>query len=206
MPIPDLRFSKFLSYVLHPLIIPTLATAALLMRPDLYSIVLPLWLKLWYISVVFAFTWLIPAAAVFILLRVNAIYSIEMSHRGERTIPLLIASTSYMALMFFVRPTNIPPLFLYVVYSATFALLAGLLINMVYKISLHTLGWGAITATLISISLRLGLPMLTLISVSILLAGLAGYARLKENAHNQTQVYMGYIAGAAIVMLIIFLV
>ncbi len=206
MPIPDLRFSKFLSYVLHPLIIPTLATAALLMRPDLYSIVLPLWLKLWYISVVFAFTWLIPAAAVFILLRVNAIYSIEMSHRGERTIPLLIASTSYMALVFFVRPTNIPPLFLYVVYSATFALLAGLLINMVYKISLHTLGWGAITATLVSISLRLGLPMLTLISVSILLSGLAGYARLKENAHNQTQVYMGYIAGVAIVMLIIFLV
>lgn len=206
MPIPDLRFSKFLSYVLHPLIIPTLATAALLMRPDLYSIVLPLWLKLWYISVVFAFTWLIPAAAVFILLRVNAIYSIEMSHRGERTIPLLIASTSYMALVFFVRPTNIPPLFLYVVYSATFALLAGLLINMVYKISLHTLGWGAITATLVSISLRLGLPMLTLISVSILLSGLAGYARLKENAHNQTQVYLGYIAGVAIVMLIIFLV
>lgn len=206
MPIPDLRFSKFLSYVLHPLIIPTLATAALLMRPDLYSIVLPLWLKLWYISVVFAFTWLIPAAAVFILLRVNAIYSIEMSHRGERTIPLLIASTSYMALVFFVRPTNIPPLFLYVVYSATFALLAGLLINMVYKISLHTLGWGAITATLVSISLRLGLPMLTLISVSILLSGLAGYARLKENAHNQTQVYLGYIVGVAIVMLIIFLV
>ena len=206
MPVPDLRFSKFLSYVLHPLIIPTLATAALLMRPDLYSIVLPLWLKLWYISVVFAFTWLIPAAGVFILLRVKAIYSIEMSHRGERTIPLLIASTSYMALMFFVRPTNIPPLFLYVVYSATFALLAGLLINMVYKISLHTLGWGAITATLISISLRLGLPMLTLISVSIMLAGLAGYARLKENAHNQTQVYLGYIAGTAIVMLIIFLV
>jgi hypothetical protein len=177
-----------------------------MMRSDVYSIVLPLWLKLWYISVVFAFTWLIPAAAVFILLRINAIYSIEMSRRGERTIPLLIASTSYMALMFFVKPTNIPPLFLYVVYSATFALLAGLLINMVYKISLHTLGWGAFVATLISISLRLGLPLLTLICISILLAGLAGYARLKENAHNQTQVYLGYIVGAAIVMLIIFLV
>ena len=206
MPAPDLRFSKFLSYVLHPLIIPTFATAALLMRQDAYSIVLPFYLKIWYLSVVFAFTWLIPVAAVFVLLRFKAIYSVEMSRRSERTIPLLIASASYMALMFFVRPVNIPPLFLYVVYSATFALLAGLLINMVYKISLHTLGWGAVTATLISISLRLGLPMLTLISVSILLSGLAGYARLKENAHNQTQVYVGYIAGAAIVMLIIFLV
>lgn len=202
----DLRFSKFLSYILHPLVIPTFATVALLMRRDIYSIVLPLQLRLWYLSVVFAFTWLIPASAVYILLRIKAIYSVEMSGRGERTLPLLIASASYMALLFFVKSSNIPPLFLFVVYSATFALLAGLLINMFYKISLHTLGWGAFVATLISISLRMGMPLLTLICVSVLLAGLAGYARLKENAHNVTQVYLGYIAGAAIVMLIIFLV
>jgi len=201
----DLRFSTFLSYVLHPLIIPTFATVALLMQRDIYSIVLPLQLRLWYLSVVFAFTWLIPASAVYILLRIKAIYSVEMSGRGERTIPLLIASASYMALLFFVKSSNIPPLFLFVVYSATFALLAGLLINMFYKISLHTLGWGAFVATVISISLRLGMPMLTLICISVLLAGLAGYARLKENAHNVTQVYLGYIAGAALVMLIIFL-
>jgi len=202
----DLRFSTFLSYVLHPLIIPTFATVALLMQRDIYSIVLPLQLRLWYLSVVFAFTWLIPASAVYILLRIKAIYSVEMSGRGERTIPLLIASASYMTLLFFVKSSNIPPLFLFVVYSATFALLAGLLINMFYKISLHTLGWGAFVATVISISLRLGMPMLTLICISVLLAGLAGYARLKENAHNVTQVYLGYIAGAALVMLIIFLV
>jgi len=202
----DLRFSKFLSYILHPLVIPTFATVALLMRRDIYSIVLPLQLKFWYLSVVFAFTWLIPASAVYILLRIKAIYSVEMSGRGERTLPLLIASASYMALLFFVKSSNIPPLFLFVVYSATFALLAGFLINMFYKISLHTLGWGAFVATLISISLRMGMPLLTLICVSVLLAGLAGYARLKENAHNVTQVYLGYIAGAAIVMLIIFLV
>ena len=206
MRISNIKFSQLLSYFLHPLIIPTLAISALMLRPDLYSIVLPAWLKLWFIAIVFVFTLLIPAAGVLLLLKLNKIYSIELNQRTERTVPLLIASTSYMALLFFMKQPNIPPVFLYIVYSATFALLAGLLINMVYKISLHTLGWSALATTLIIISLRMGVSLLLLISLSVIISGFVGYARLKENAHNPAQVYMGYIAGALIVTGITLLV
>lgn len=201
----DFHLSRILSFILHPLLIPTIAVSALMLQPDLYAIVLPGYLKLWFLSMIFIFTLVIPASSVLILQKFNLVYSIELNHRTERTIPLLIASTSYMALLYFVRPTNIPPVFLYVLYSATFSLLAGLLINMVYKISLHTLGWGALAATLTGISIRLGMPMLPFIILSIILSGLAGYARLKENAHNQTQVYMGYIAGVSVIILLVFL-
>ena len=198
----EYTLSRILSLILHPLIIPTLAISALTLQPDIYTIVLPDTLKLWFISLIFLFTLLIPASSVLILLRFNAIYSIELKQRSERTIPLLIASTSYMGLLYFMKTTSIPPVFLYVLYSATFALLAGLLINLVYKISLHTLGWGAFTATLTAISVRLGIPMLPIVLISIILSGFAGYARLKENAHNQAQVYLGYIAGVCVVILI----
>lgn len=200
------QFSRALSYLLHPLIIPTFAISVLLVRTDLYPIILPLGLKLWYIAVVFCFTWLIPVVSVYILLKTKAISSIEMQSKAERTIPLLVTSASYMAFLYFIRPTNIPPVFLYIIYAATFALLTGLLINVFYKISLHTLGWGAYTATLVSISLRMGLPLVNLLCISVMLSGLAGYARLRENAHNQTQVYVGYVTGIAIVMLITLLV
>jgi hypothetical protein len=73
---------------------------------------------------------------------------------------------------------------------------------MVFKISLHTLGWGALTATLVSISMGIGTPLLPFIFVSILLSGIAGYARLMQNAHNQAQVYWGYVAGVSVVLLI----
>jgi len=202
----NLQLSRLLSYILHPLLIPTLTISALMLRPELYTIVLPPALKLWFLSLVIVFTLLIPSAAVLILLKLNAIYSVELAHRSERTIPLLIASASYMALVYFIKQVNIPPVFLYVLYSATVALLAGLLINMVYKISLHTLGWSAVATTLLSISLHMGIPLPGLISIAVILSGLAGYARLKENAHNQTQVYLGYIAGASIVMIITLLV
>lgn len=200
------RLSRVLSYLLHPLLIPTLAVSILMMFPEANTIVLPSMLVLWFISVVFAFTFVIPAAGVLILLKLNAVYSIELNHRNERTIPLLIASTSYLAFLFFIKPANIPPVFLYVIYSATFALLAGLLINMVYKISLHTLGWGALAATLVALSLRMGIPLLSFIIGTVLISGLAGYARLKENAHDQAQVYSGYLAGVCIVILITLLV
>lgn len=201
----DYTLSRILSYILHPLLIPTVAVSALMLQPDLYPIVLPMGLKLWFISIIIVFTIVIPGSSVFILLNLKAINSIEQNQRSERTIPLLIASTSYIGLLFFIRQTNIPPVFMYLLYSATFALLAGLLINLVYKISLHTLGWGALAATIISISIRLGMLLLPLILISILLSGVAGYARLKENAHNQTQVYLGYIAGVCVVVLISFL-
>ena len=198
----DFTFSRILSYILHPLLIPTLATSALLLKPEVYTIVLPISLITWFLSVVFVFTFVIPVTGMLILLKFNAVTSLEMNVRSERTIPLIIASTSFMVLLFQLKSTNVPPIFLYVLYSATFALIAGLMINLVYKISLHTLGWGAIVATLTGISLRLGIPLLIFIIPAIILSGFAGYARLKENAHNQAQVYLGYVAGVCVIILI----
>jgi len=198
--------SRILSFILHPLLIPTFIVSVLMIQPGIFAIILPLSLKLWFVSIIFIFTVVIPASSVFILFKFNAINSIELNHRTDRTIPLLIAGISYMALLIFIRPTNIPPVFMYILYSATFSLLTGLLITLFYKISLHTLGWGTLAATLISISIHFGIPLLLLILISILLSGIAGYARLKQNAHNQTQVYLGYVAGICVVMLIFFLV
>lgn len=202
----DFPLSRILSYIFHPLLIPALAISTLLLWPNLYSIVLPNMLKIWFVSVVFVFTVAIPAICMFILLKVNAIQSVEMKGRSERTVPLLIACTSFMALLYVLKTTNFPPVFLYVLYSATFALLIGLLLNLIYKISLHTLGWGALSATLISISLRIGMSLLLPIVVSVLIAGLVGYARLKQNAHNQAEVYLGYAAGVGVIVFIAYFI
>jgi hypothetical protein len=205
MPSPTQPFSRILSYILHPLLIPVLASSALMLRPDLYTIVLPTPLKLWFIGIVGIFTVIVPATSVFLLMKLNMIDSIELNRRTERTIPLLISSISFMALLYILMTSGMPPVFLYMLYSATFALLAGLLINMVYKISLHTLGWAAMAASLTSISLRMGVPMLMLITGAWIISGVVGYARLKQNAHNQTQVYLGYVAGVSIIVLITLL-
>jgi len=201
MPDRNFTFSRILSFILHPLIIPALATLALLNRPDIYPIVLPDNLKIWYLSVVVVFTLVLPLAGVLILLKLNILSTIEMKIRSERTTPLVLSAISYISLLFIIKPAGIPPILLYILYSATITLLSGLLINLVYKISLHTLGWSGITCMLTGLSMQSGLSFLSLIIVAILLSGIAGYARLKQNAHNQAQVYSGYVAGAGIIIL-----
>jgi len=199
------RLTKFLSYLLHPLLIPTLAVSALLLYPDLYSIVLPFGLKIWFLAIVFLFTFFLPSAAVFVLYKTKVIDSIEIDSRRQRSVPLLVASTSYLALIYSLKLTGIPVVLLFALYMATFALLTGLIINLFYKVSLHTLGWGALTASFIEIAVRTGSVFLWLIIATIVISGLAGYARLKQNAHTPTQVYLGYVAGAMVVMIISFL-
>ncbi len=199
----SLQLSRLISYLLHPLLIPTFAILVLMQLPGLSVMILPAALKFWLLMLVVVFTILIPSASVFLLMKLNVISSIELSHRNERTHPLVISSVSFTVLAYFMKSANIPPLFIFVIYSATISLLAGLLINSFYKISLHTLGWGSVFAMLVIISINTGIPLPGLISTVTLLAGLVGYARLKENAHNQTQVYMGYIAGVSVVIILI---
>jgi hypothetical protein len=76
----DFTFSRILSYILHPLLIPTLATSALLLKPEVYTIVLPIPLITWFLSVVFVFTLVIPVTGMLILLKFNAVTSLQ-AHR-----------------------------------------------------------------------------------------------------------------------------
>jgi hypothetical protein len=196
------KITQFLSSLFHPFLIPTYITSALMLRPGLYSIVLPVELKLWFISVVCGFTFVIPATSVFILLKFRVIESLAMKERNERIIPLLLSSASYMALLFSIKSNNIPPLFLYVLYSATFALLSGLLINLVYRMSMHTLGWSALSAILIIVSIRIGIPLLGMIIASLLISGIVGFVGLKQNTCQQARVYAGYAAGVIVILLV----
>jgi len=197
----NFNYLNILSFALHPLIIPTLVTAVLLFRPDLYLIVLPNALMLWFTLIVFVFTCAFPVLGILILNRFSPSHSTDISHRTERIIPLLIAGASFVALLFSMRENNIPPLFMFLLYAATFVLLAGLLIHIFYKISLYTLGWSALAAILISLSLRIGIPLLPYIIISVIISGFVGYIELKQNAHNQTQVYLGYVAGVLVTVL-----
>jgi membrane-associated phospholipid phosphatase len=91
-----------------------------------------------------------------------------------------------------------------VLYGALFTLLLGLIINLTYKISLHTLAWGATVASLAGISLKMMIDIPGIIISAVLLSGLVGFARLKLNAHNPSQVYLGWIAGVSIILILTF--
>jgi hypothetical protein len=196
------KISQVFFYLFHPLLIPTLVSLALFLRSDLFTIILPIEMKLWFITVVCGFTLIIPAFSSFVLMRFKLIDSPDMEQRNDRILPLVINSASYLALLFSLKSNNIPPLLLYVIYSVIFAILAGLVINLFYQISLHTLGWSALATILISLSIRIGIPLLGLIISSLLISGIVGYAVLNQNARHNSRVYSGYATGILVILLV----
>jgi hypothetical protein len=198
------RLAKVLSYILHPLLIPTYAILLMYRLPLLVS--LPVAAKIWLIIIVFAFTFLLPALLVYLLYHLKVISSVELDNPRERSIPLIFTSLSFLGLNYILRDSGLPDYFLYILYGALFTLLAGLIVNLVYKISLHMMGWGATVAALISISAMLSVDIPLVIAGAIMISGIAGYARLKINAHNPTQVYLGFLAGIVIILLVTFVI
>jgi hypothetical protein len=201
----ETRLAKILSYLLHPLLLPTYATLLLLSLPLFLTYTLTFEAKLWLIFLVFGFTFLVPVTVIISLYYFKVTNSLELDQSRERTMPLFFSAISYYLLLYLLRKSGLPAYFLYFIYGALFTLLAGMMINLAYKISLHTLAWGAIVASLIGISLKLGVDIPEIILVSIVLAGVAGYARLKLNAHNSSQVYLGFVTGAAVILILTFL-
>jgi hypothetical protein len=63
---------------------------------------------------------------------------------------------------------------------------------------------GGITGVFLGFSLRIGTAIFPLLAILILLSGVVGYARLKESSHNPPQIYVGYIVGA-ILMIVVYL-
>ena len=62
------------------------------------------------------------------------------------------------------------------------------------------LGMGGITGGFIGLMLMRSIysPMLLIVLIS--LSALVAFARLKLNTHNESQVYVGYIAGVSIML------
>ena len=201
----ETRIAKFLSYILHPLLIPAYLAVFLLNTPLFLTFSLSSQAKAGLIGVIAGFTFVLPAAAMLAMRYFKMVSTLQLEIAEERTLPLIITSASYMALLYLLRRIGLPAFFLFFFYGAVVTLVAGLLINLAYKISLHTLAWGSVTAALAGFSIRMGVDFPLVILGAILLAGTAGFARLKLQAHSPAQVYLGFLAGAGIMLLLTFL-
>ncbi|HNX43869.1 MAG TPA: hypothetical protein PLJ84_08725 [Bacteroidales bacterium] len=201
----ETRIARILSYILHPLLLPTLSFILIGTLPSIFVLGLPVKAQLWLLGMVFTFTFLIPVTGTFMLVQFDRVRSIELKESRERTLPLMITGISYMFLYYLVKDASIPAIYLFFIYGSIIVMVAGMLINLFWKISLHTLAWGAATGALTGISLRFMLDIPLTIACTIILSGLAGFARLKLNAHNPTQVYVGFVVGAAMMLLLILL-
>ena len=188
--------AKIISYVLHPLFIPTYVFIWSAWRfPETFSGITSAGMMFKKISV-FLNASFFPAFAVFLLWRLKFIESIYLRTQKDRIIPYIITMIFYWWMWYLSRGFEDQPEVLKFFYFGIFlTTVFGLIINNFIKISMHAMGAGSILAFLILTCFYYQTFFGTDILAVTLLAGLICTARLLLNEHSTAEIYTGLIVG-----------
>jgi membrane-associated phospholipid phosphatase len=151
-------------------------------------------------------TLILPLAVMPILLRIKVITSYLLTEKDERRIPLLLVALLYLIGAFVLQKVDAPVILSLFLNGSSMVVLVVAIFNWKWKISNHMAGIGGLTGMVLAISMRWMLNEQLIIAILFIVAGLTGYARLRDNDHTPAQVYVGYLLGLAINFMLIRLV
>jgi len=197
-------YPKIISYIFHPLLLPIFGLFLLFNINEL-----DLWFssdeqKYFLYSLTFILTFLLPLINALLLLKMKQISSLAMETRQERKIPYLASAIFYFTESYFLMNADVPVLVKALMFGATLLVVSVLLINFFWKISAHMVGIGGLCGMMLAVSYRLQINLHIVLLLLFLIAGLVAFSRLKLSAHNPAQVYIGFLLGVS-VQLILFL-
>lgn len=189
------RIAQVISVIFYPLFVPTYAFAILLTMPAYFSALLPPESKWMLIGLIFLITCLLPTVFIFIMYKAGIITTKYLSKREDRTMPYIITTVFFYLAFYMLKKLQISPVYYFFVIGATMMIVLVMGINLFWKISSHTAALGALAGMTLGLSFFLGTFYFGLITLTIILAGITGYARLKLEAHTPAQVYAGFLLG-----------
>jgi hypothetical protein len=199
------KLARVISYVFHPLLMPTYILLLLLNLSSFLSLALPFSYKMSMVGVVFLTTVLFPLFLTWMLTRLRMISSVFMTSREERIYPILAISVFYYLTYYLLRGIHVSTIFSYFMLGATLLAVFALAINFFQKISLHMISIGSFTGLFLGLSINFAINLNMEIFAGILLAGIIGFARLKENSHQPAEIYSGFAMGVAVMTILMIL-
>jgi hypothetical protein len=199
----EVRIARILSYLLHPLFVPTYFTLVLL-NVNTYNILLiPYEARLLLLGLIFVITAVFPLVFILFMKFRGMIGNLQMKNRTERTIPFAVAGIFNFTASYMVKQIGIDDVFFLFLLGGGILITLCLIINFYFKISIHMAAIGGLTGALLGLSNRFQTDLLQFVLVSILVSGLVGYARLRLNAHRPYQVYSGFFCGLILFLIVI---
>lgn len=189
------RIANILSYVLHPLLMPTYLFAVLyfLAPTSVGADTLNVKFKLFALTVIFIYTFVFPSISIYWFYKRGLIESMKMENLDDRKFPFFLTACIYFILGYFLYSKNI---FLYpsayIIWAIALVILLVAIISLRWQISAHAAGIGGVIGIMAITLLRLGEDALyTPLIGTIILAGYLLSARLQLNAHTPAQVGAG---------------
>ena len=199
-----MRLSKLISIILHPIFMPILALYLSLRQVPSIGFAITNYQNYIYLVLIFS-TVILPLISILFLIKSGKVSSLEMSNHKERSVPLF-RTALWMGLGYYILENILvfSPIIKAELIGAISIILIASIISKYWKISLHLLGIGGLVGVLIALEIIYG-NLQHLIIIFILLSGVLAMARIKEKAHNYPQVYIGFLGGLSVELLIMLI-
>lgn len=190
------NLSKILSFIFHPLLIPTYLFLILFsLFPTLFRHEQLVWL---FLGIIIILTFVVPVWSVLFLKHIGIISSIYLNEQKERTLPFMLTTLIYGGTYLFllnleIDVFNVLPKMMLLITSS---ILISTIITYFWKISVHAIGISGIIGVLTRIAFSVqSIELLIFLMIGLILSGFVMSARLSLNAHTPKQIYMGFLVG-----------
>ncbi|MCK9450587.1 MAG: hypothetical protein M0Q90_02760 [Bacteroidales bacterium] len=198
--------AKFFSVIFHPLLIPAWAYLALIWQGNLLLLRIPFNLVWTLGALIFLTTFLLPTAIVLLMLRFKMISSLSMPFRSERIGPLVVTAIFFYMTYYLLKQLQIAPVIYLYMLGATLLAVISAAVTLWWKISLHSIGVGALVGAFAALALLSPANYSFLLILSLLMAGITASSRLMLSAHKPAEIYAGFATGASLMFTLFMLV
>lgn len=194
------RLSRALSWVLHPFVVPLYVIGFMLLTDGFLSR-LPVSVKSYLAWVVMLYAAIVPMLSIAFMRGLGLIKNLGLHSQRSRLLPLLVGAISYMLCAITLSDVAVATLVRKFVLAAACCEALALIVTPFWKISLHLICMGGVTAMFMLLSVAGAGQHFWALVATILLSGALASARLHLGAHNPWQVAAGYFGGLVVAML-----
>lgn len=185
--------ARVISGIFSPFLTPFIAF--LLLFSFTYLNIMPWSYKTTILSLVFCFTTLLPMLGIFFFQKINGMGIKELNERKRRLIPYVLTIMSYAGGILTMYRIHLPRYMSAIIVAALICIILCTLINLRWKISVHTASGGLMVGGLLSYSFLFQFNPVIPLCVFILLSGALGSARIIVRQHTLNEVTDGFFIG-----------
>lgn len=195
--------SLVISTLFHPVFVNLYGLVALILLSPYLSLGLTRNAQLFYVGFIFVTAGVLPIMAVLVLRLLGKVQSILLDVQDERNVPYLITATVYLFDYYLLSRMHTPALLRAYVLACACIVVAVVIVNHFYKISVHAASLGALIAIILTVAQAPMFDLRYLLVIVFILTGITLSARLFLHAHTLLQVISGWVLGFVVMYLIL---
>jgi len=182
-----------ISIIFTPFYLPLVGIAMLLTFTFMSE--LPLTYKLLLATTVYLLTVFIPTILIYLYRLMRGWTLQQLGEKRHRIVPYAISIGSYLLCIWMLQRVHVNHEIISIIIAAFFIQAASIIVNFFWKISTHTAAIGGVSGSLVAYGILFEFNPVGWLSLSILIAGIVGSARIILRQHSLGQVVGGYFVG-----------